>query len=131
MATTMADVAKEGRDDDNVGAEDGDNNKEAEDTKGGERGKGGDPAVKYGNSDKDDDNKEDMMEIMGVLPLLVTRRVESLKYLNTERKRVMERYLEERAPPEMKYLDICKPLYEERGNIVYGCLDDKIESIHK
>ena len=52
-------------------------------------GEGGDPAVKYGNSDKDDDDKEDMMEIMGVLPLLVARRVERLKCLNTERGRII------------------------------------------
>ena len=43
----------------------------------------------------------------------------------------MYRYLEERAVLEMKYLDLCKPLYEERGNVVDGCLDDKIERIHK
>ena len=43
----------------------------------------------------------------------------------------MERYLEERAAPGMKYLDLCKPLYEERGKFVAGCLDDKIEMIHK
>ena len=42
----------------------------------------------------------------------------------------MERYLEERAALEMKYLDLCKPLYEERGNVVSGCLDDEIERIH-
>ena len=42
----------------------------------------------------------------------------------------MERYLEERAAPEMKYLDLRKPLYEERGNVVSGCLDDEIERIH-
>ena len=43
----------------------------------------------------------------------------------------MERFLEERAALEMKYLDPCKPLYEERGNVVAGRLDDKIERIHK
>ena len=31
----------------------------------------------------------------------------------------------------MKYLDLCKPLYKERGNVVAGCLDDKIERINK
>ena len=50
---------------------------------------GGDPAVKDGNSNKDDDDEEDMMEIMGVLPLLVARRVERLKCLNTERGRII------------------------------------------
>ena len=43
----------------------------------------------------------------------------------------MERYLEERAALEMKYSDLCKPLYEERGNVFSGRLDDKIERIHK
>ena len=68
---------------------------------------------------------------MDVLPPLVARRVERLKYLNTERGRVMEQYLEERVALEMKYLDLCNPLYEERGNVVTGRLDDKIERIHK
>ena len=31
----------------------------------------------------------------------------------------------------MKYSDLCKPLYKERGNVVSGRLDDKIERIHK
>ena len=31
----------------------------------------------------------------------------------------------------MKYSVLCKPLYEERGNVVTGRLDDKIERIHK
>ena len=39
--------------------------------------------------------------------------------------------MEERSALETKYSDLCKPLYEERGNVVDGCLDDKIERIHK
>ena len=31
----------------------------------------------------------------------------------------------------MKYSDLCKPLYEEIGNVVAGRLDDEIERIHK
>ena len=31
----------------------------------------------------------------------------------------------------MKYSDICKPLYKERGNVFARILDDNIESIHK
>ena len=31
----------------------------------------------------------------------------------------------------MKYSDLCKPLYEERGNVVAGRLDDEIKRIHK
>ena len=46
------------------------------------------------------------MDMMDVLPPLVARRVKRLKRLNTERERVMERYLEERAALEMKYLDL-------------------------
>ena len=68
---------------------------------------------------------------MGVLPLLETRRVERLKCFNTERERAMEKNLEERAALEMKYSDLCKTLYKERGNVVAGCLDDKTENIHK
>ena len=71
------------------------------------------------------------MDVMGVLPPLVARRVERLKCLNTERERVMELYLEERAALEMKYLDLCKPLYEERGNFFAGRLDYNIKKIHK
>ena len=68
---------------------------------------------------------------MEILPPLVACRVECLKCLNTERERVMERYLEERSALEAKYLDLCKPLYEERGNVVSGRLDVKIKIIHK
>ena len=53
-----------------------------------------------------------VMDGMGVLSPLVARRVERLKCLNTDRERVMERYLEEREALEKKYLDLCKPLYE-------------------
>ena len=52
-------------------------------------------------------------------------------YQYGERERVMERYLEERAALEMKYLNLCKPLYKERGNVVAKRLDDEIERIHK
>ena len=54
------------------------------------------------------------MDVMGVLPPLVARRVERLKCINMERERVMEQYLEERVVLETKYSDICKPLYKER-----------------
>ena len=43
----------------------------------------------------------------------------------------MEKYMEDREALEMKYLDLCKPLYEERGNVFSGRLYDKIERIHK
>ena len=39
--------------------------------------------------------------------------------------------MEERETLEMKYLDPCNPLYEERGNFVTGRLDEEIERIHK
>ena len=90
--------------------------------------------VKGGNDeDYDDKYYEDDNEegVIDVLSPLVARIVERLKRLNTEKERVTEEYLEERAAPEMKYLDICKPLYEERGNVVAGRLDDEIERIHK
>ena len=64
-------------------------------------------------------------------PPLIARRVERLKCLNMERERVMEQYLEERAALERKYSDLWKPIYEERGNVVAGCLDNEIERIHK
>ena len=68
---------------------------------------------------------------MDLIPPLVARRVERLKCLNTERASVMEKYLEERAALETKYSDLCKPIYEERGNVVAGRLGDDIERIHK
>ena len=71
------------------------------------------------------------MDVMGVLPPLVARRVERLKCINMERERVMEKYLGERAALETKYSDIYKPLYEERGNVVARHLDDEIKRIHK
>ena len=42
----------------------------------------------------------------------------------------MEQYLEEKAALEMKYLDLCNPLYKERGRVVER-LDENIKSIHK
>ena len=44
----------------------------------------------------------DVMDVVDILPPLVARRVKRLKCLNTERERVMERYMEERAALEMK-----------------------------
>ena len=32
---------------------------------------------------------------------------------------------------ETKHLDICKPLYEDIGNVVAICLYDETKSIHK
>ena len=95
MTTTTAADAKEGGDDDNV---------EADDAKG---GGGGHPAVKDGNNNEDDDDEKEVMDVMDVLPPLIVRRVERLKYINTDRERVMEQYLEERAALEMTYLDPC------------------------
>ena len=43
----------------------------------------------------------------------------------------MGKYLEEIAATEMKDLEICKPLYEERGNVIARRLDDEIKRIHK
>ena len=57
------------------------------------------------------------MDVMGVLPPLLSCRVERLRCLNTERERIIKQYLEERAALETKYLDLCKPLYEEIGNV--------------
>ena len=44
-------------------------------------------AVKDGNEDND---KEDVRDVMGVLPPIVAHRVERLKFINTYRERVME-----------------------------------------
>ena len=71
------------------------------------------------------------MDVMGVLPPLLARRVERLKCLNSERGRVMEQYMEERDVMEAQYSDLFKPLYEERGNFVAGRLDDKTKRIYK
>ena len=121
--TTTAAATEEGGDNDDD---------EADNIKGGGRG-GGNPTVEDGNNEdgNDDDKNDDKEDVMDVLPPLVVSRVERLKCLNTERERVMERYLEERAALKMKYFDICKPLYEERGNVVTGCLDDDIERVNK
>ena len=43
----------------------------------------------------------------------------------------MEQYLEERAVLETKFSDLCKPIYEETGNVVAGRLDDETKRIHK
>ena len=68
---------------------------------------------------------------MDILPPLAAIRVERLKCLNTERDRVMELYLGDRASLDMKYLDLCKPLYKEIGNFFARRLDENIERIHK
>ena len=92
--------------------------------------RGGYTAVKDGNGNKDDKD-DDEEDVMDVLPPLVARRVKRLKCFNTERERVTERHLEERAALEMNYSDLSKPLYKERGNVVAGCLDEDTERIHK
>ena len=43
----------------------------------------------------------------------------------------MELYLEEIAELETNYVDLCKPRYKERVNVVTGRLDADIERIHK
>ena len=68
---------------------------------------------------------------MDILPPLVARRVKRLKSLHMERERVMEKYLEEIAALEMKYLDLCKPLYKKIGNVVAGRLGDEIDRVNK
>ena len=65
MTTNTAADVEEGRDDNDVGAEDGDDDDEVEDTKG---GGGGDPAVEEGNDDKYDNNTEDVLDVMDILP---------------------------------------------------------------
>ena len=71
------------------------------------------------------------MDVMGFLPSPLSRRVERLRCLNTERERVMEQYMEERAVLETKISDLCRPLYKEIGNVVAGCLDGETKRIHK
>ena len=43
----------------------------------------------------------------------------------------MELNMEERVVLETKISDLCKPLYEEIGNVVAGRLDDETKRIHK
>ena len=73
------------------------------------------------------------MDVMGVLPPPppLSRRFERLRCLNMERDRVMEQYLEETAVLETKISNLCKPLYEEIGNVVAGRLDYETKRIHK
>ena len=71
------------------------------------------------------------MDVMGVLPPLLSRIVERLRCLNTERERVMELYLEEKAALEMIYSDPWKPLYEEIRIVAAVYLDDEIKRIRK
>ena len=87
-----------------MGTKDGNNDYEADNTKEGEEG-GGYTAVKDGNGDEDDKD-DDEEDVMDVLPPLVARRVKRLKCLNTERERVTERHLKERAALEMNYSDL-------------------------
>ena len=120
--TTTAAAAKEGRDDKKLWrrGRQGKRRRRGGLYQGGGGG-GGDPAAEGGNNEYDkDDNEEDVMDFLSPL---VARRVERLKCLITERERVMEQYLEDRATMEIKYLDTCKPLYEDRGNVVAGRLD--------
>ena len=68
---------------------------------------------------------------MEYLPSLVAHRVKCIKCFNTDRESVIERYMKERAALEMKYSDLCKPLYKERRNVFARRLDDEINRIHE
>ena len=78
--------------------------------------------------DNDDEYRDNKMDVL--YPLLACK-VKRLKWLNTKRYKVTEVYLEEREASKKKYLDICKPLYQERGNFVSGRLYDDIRRIYK
>lgn len=72
------------------------------------------------DDDDDDDEDEDEDDPMKDLPPAVVARVEQLQDLNTEREKIMMGYLEERAALELKYRELCQPLYDQRAAIVRG-----------
>ena len=69
------------------------------------------------DEDDDDDDEDDPMKD---LPPAVVARVEQLQELNAERETIMMSYLEERAALELKYRQLCQPLYDQRAAIVQG-----------
>jgi len=78
-----------------------------------------------GNDDSDTDS-DDEEHPMSTLPPYVLQRVEKLKDLDTKRDEIMEEYLKDRAALEAKYQGLCKPLFDERLDIIKGDKDDEI-----
>jgi nucleosome assembly protein 1-like 1 len=80
------------------------------------------------DSEEDEDDDDDEEDFMAQLPKSVRHRVEKLKELNGKRDEIMEDYLKERAALEKKFSDLCKPLYDERGDIIAGKKDEEISA---
>ncbi len=67
------------------------------------------------DEDDDDDSEEDFVES---LPPILKTRVSKLKELNTQRDKIMDEYLKERAALEVKFATLCQPLYEQRRSVL-------------
>jgi nucleosome assembly protein 1-like 1 len=80
-----------------------------------------------GDDDDDDDSDAVNEEIMPLPPAL-KRRVEYLKTLNEERNMLMNDYTKERAALELRYQDLCRPLFDKRKRLVGGEMDDEIQA---
>lgn len=82
--------------------------------------------------DNDDSSSDgDSENPMSSLPPSVLQRVEKLKQLHEKRDEIMEQYLVDRAALEAKYQGLCKPLFDERAEIVKGMHDSKIKEEFK
>uniref|UniRef100_A0A7S4W3L7 Nucleosome assembly protein n=1 Tax=Ditylum brightwellii TaxID=49249 RepID=A0A7S4W3L7_9STRA len=78
--------------------------------------------------DVDDEEEEGVpQDIMSMFPPKVVRRVNKLKELHSQREEIMNEYLVERAALEKKFAVLCKPLFEQRLDVIEGKLDEEIE----
>jgi nucleosome assembly protein 1-like 1 len=100
--------------------------------------------VSLADDDDDDDDDDDVVAIddedgqdgemefdndedpMSVLPLYVVKRVNKLQDLHTQKEKILEEYLKDRAALELKYQALCRPLYVKRTEIISGVMDDTI-----
>jgi len=89
-----------------------------------EEGREGD-ADNSDDDEEDDDDYEDSddEDFVESLPPVIRKQVDQLKELNQQRDTFLEEYRKERALLELKYNELCKPLFEKRKEIVNGTKD--------
>jgi nucleosome assembly protein 1-like 1 len=88
---------------------------------------GGNGGAEGGDED-DDSTTDDEDDPMAHLPSYIVARVGRLRELNEQQDVIMEKYLEERAALEQKFLAQLKPLHDERACVVRGDKDDEIKT---
>jgi len=77
-----------------------------------------------GDEEQDDDDGEEA----AYFPEAVQVRIEKLKELNEDRNKILDQYIVERAALELKFSNLCSPLYNKRREIIAGLHDEAIAS---